>query len=56
MRVNLSGYWSNRVVVTTCQGFSPHDVCGQMARLRARRRTRLHQMWINGALPCHYTS
>lgn len=32
MRVNMSRYWSKRVVETTYQGFSPHDVCGQMAR------------------------
>jgi hypothetical protein len=56
MRVNLSGYWSKRVVVTTYQGFSPHDVCGQMARRRAWRRARVHQMWIYGALADHYTS
>jgi hypothetical protein len=56
MRVNLSGYWSNRVVVTTYQGFSPHDVCGQMARRRGVRRTGVHQKWINGVPPRHYTS
>ena len=56
MRVNLIGHWSKRVVMTTYQGFSPHDVCGQMATRRAPRRIEVRQMWIYGAMPVHYTS
>jgi len=56
MRVNLIGHWSKRVVVTTYQAFSPHDVCGQMATWRAPRRITVQQMWIYGAIRGHYTS
>lgn len=47
MWVNLPTYWYRRVIVTTYQHFSPHHVCGQMARPRAPRRSE----WIRSGSP-----